>query len=137
MFNWQEFNQHAHKMLAYQSRTTIPVAYLRSAISRAYYYAYHLSLEYAENRLGHSMQTEKNRNPRKYTRMGSHQALITYLKNEPDTNIILLGAKLEGCKKARVDADYEDSPLPPINLRRAQRVFIEVGKIEHLIPTLP
>lgn len=94
-FEWLNFLDLAQML----SQSQDDEAALRSAISRAYYAAYHHWLGYAQTRRTNAFKHKKD-DP------ASHQSLISWFKQRPDEKDVIIGDALDEIKRTRVLADY-------------------------------
>jgi hypothetical protein len=86
----REFRRLAMKLVAVPK-----AAELRAAVSRAYYAAYHVSVDFVE-RLGFSI-----------AKLGAgHKQVQDYLWNSGDVEVVQIASKLRTLFSRRVDADY-------------------------------
>ncbi len=101
-FEWRSFIAVANRLLTLgeaERDTSVQEALLRSAVSRAYYAAYHESVRFAKQRLGFV--------PAKQAAAGSHLEVVEFLQKHPDLSRIGdLGDRLDLIRIARKQADY-------------------------------
>jgi uncharacterized protein (UPF0332 family) len=97
MFNWDDYLKLAKDLIIPDIQRKSDEACLRTAVSRAYYSAYHKALKYATKK-GYSRP-----------KINSHKALIDFLANDNDKEIKAISAKLSIIKKDRVRCDYDDN----------------------------
>jgi uncharacterized protein (UPF0332 family) len=96
MFTWSEFLR-----LASDTKGSRDEAALRTAISRAYYAAYHIVRHTVENRHG-----KRFRGP------SVHEQLWEFLRSEPglESDARIAGNRGLALRQLRTDADYEVNP---------------------------
>lgn len=123
MFDWSSYAKLAKSLEKYTKRSTIPEAYFRSAVSRAYYSSFHITEEYAKAKLSYIPP-----------RRSAHSALIIFLKRKTDPTLILLGQELEACRNNRTTCDYIASKN--INSSYVQSVFIKTDYINNTVKSL-
>lgn len=107
----------------------------RSAISRAYYTAYHLASTRAETRVG-----PYKRRPSKYSKFSTHAWCWQQFIDTNDTSCRQIGLDGNRMKKRRHAADYQTADIPNLNLE-AQRQITDAlqfqGDIAALAPQYP
>lgn len=94
MFDWEEYRQLAEKLHERDS-DALREASERTAISRAYYAAFHEALRYAPRRVQNA-------------RRDKHRRLIDHYKQAPSETERAVGRQLERLRDNRNAADYED-----------------------------
>ena len=136
MFSWNDYSIVATRLHKYSKiNSTMTEGFLRSAVSRAYYAAYHTVLDYAKSK-GYVERTYRSYLKGIGARdLGSHGVLIRFLLNDSDTNVNQLGAALDRCRYMRTECDYDDSVL--INDRYTTVACRSVDNILSLVSTLP
>lgn len=92
MFPYNEYLQ-----LAKQWATASDEASLRCSVSRAYYACFHLIKAFAE----------KDPNIHFSTDGIVHKQIVDFLKNNPDSNMKMLGIKQDRLRNRRTSCDYE------------------------------
>ncbi len=97
MFNWDDYLKLAKDLILPDIQRKSDEACLRTAVSRAYYAAYHKAKKYAIKKGYIPPQTD------------SHKALIEFLANDSDKEIQAISAKLSIIKKDRKRCDYDDN----------------------------
>lgn len=102
-FDWRNYHELAIE-LKKQAGTSpaMKEALLRASISRAYYSAYNVALEYAKQ-LGYV-------NPHVLPKIGIHDDLIQYFVSRIsiDEECRTIALRLDTCKSQRTSADYKD-----------------------------
>jgi hypothetical protein len=103
MFNWQDYYLLARELLSQADSSPIKEAMLRSAVSRAYYAAYHRACDYLRDVKKYpsdqDLQTDKNR---------SHQVIIDiFVSAVAPPEWKKIGKELWRLKDFRRRADYE------------------------------
>lgn len=136
MFSWNDYSIVATRLHRYSKiNSTMTAGFLRSAVSRAYYAAYHAVLDYAKNK-GYVERTYRSYLKGKGVRdLGSHGVLIRFLLNDSDINVNQLGTDLDRCRYMRTECDYDDSAV--INDRYTTVACRSVESILSLVNTLP
>lgn len=138
MFSWKDYSKVAKSLQKYAPvNSTVSEGFFRSAVSRAYYAIYHLSLEYAKSK-GYNERTYRNKLIKRANYRGgkgSHAVLIQYLLDDSDAKVNKLGTLLKTCKDKRSECDYEASVL--VNTRYVTIAFAHTDNILPLILTLP
>jgi len=131
MFDWKEYLNLAEQLTRVTIDTVSDEACLRTAVSRAYYAAFHIANDFAKNKDENLFKQVKNEtvidkkgNPR---RRGDHEVVIEFLMRNSDNNIMEAGVKLEGLKKERVRCDYYDNIKNIFAL--AQKVILETKDV--------
>lgn len=94
MFDWDEYLQLAEELHERDS-DFLREAGERTAISRAYYAAFHEALQYAPNRVRNAPRDK-------------HRKLIDHYKQAPTQTERAVGRQLERLRDNRNAADYED-----------------------------
>jgi uncharacterized protein (UPF0332 family) len=94
-FDWTDYHRLAYQWL---DEIELKEAYFRSAISRAYYFAFHDAVRY--------LVAAERFDPDRWT--GLHTVVINRFENSSDLNQRKIGAKLKRLRSHRVDADYYD-----------------------------
>ncbi len=121
MFDWQEYYLLAGELLSQADNNPRKEAMLRSAVSRAYYAAFHRACDYLKevNKYPARQEFESNRKE-------THRLLIDRFMgnpNRPEWNEI--GQMLYSLKDFRQKADYVTSV--------EKHVFRKIGKVEELV----
>jgi uncharacterized protein (UPF0332 family) len=96
-YNWTDYYELA-KQLGARAEITgeeLSEALFRSAVSRAYYAAYNLSLNYAKN-LGYEYSNQR----------GRHEDLIKFFGDRGDADSKIIALRLESCRDSRTIVDY-------------------------------
>lgn len=137
MFSWDDYIKVSKSLKKYAKvNSTVPEAFYRSGVSRAYYAAYHSALFYAINNRGYNERGYRTRlRTRGRKDLGSHGVLIQFLLDDFDPNVQLLGARLKNCRSKRVTCDYD--PNITVDDRYTEISFLETGSVQTLINTLP
>lgn len=103
MFDWQDYHLLARELLSVADSSSIKEAMLRSAVSRAYYAAYHRACDYLRevNEYPTDQDLQANRNR-------SHQVIIDiFIGNAARPGWKKVGKKLRRLKDFRRRADYD------------------------------
>lgn len=101
-YSWKHYYELAKELgeRAEVAGEILSEALFRSSVSRAYYSAFNLSLQYAKN-LGYEYSEQR----------GRHEDLIKFFGDRDDINSKTIGMRLGSCRDYRKVADY-DSKLP-------------------------
>lgn len=136
MFSWDDYIKVSKSLQKYAKvNSTVSEGFYRSAVSRAYYAAYHDALFYAINK-GYAERRYRNiLRARRLNDLGSHRVLILYLLDDSDPNAQLLGTRLQNCHNKRIECDY--NPNVSVDNRYTAILFTESDSIHTLIDTLP
>lgn len=102
-FEWGDYLKLAEALV--EAETT--EAYLRTAISRAYYAAFHAAKQRAEHTLNTSTP-----------RFRSHRWTIDFFLSSPRSHDRHIGRILQRLKKDRVKADYKERSVISIQMAR-------------------
>lgn len=123
MFDW-------YKYLELADQTLQPIgeeeAY-RSAISRAYYAAFHYSIHLCSIK---GINYTANLNS-----MSKHKAIIRELQNHSDLEIREIGRKLNKLFNKRNKSDYEDQPNldfvreTPLSIQRSEEIITKINEL--------
>ncbi len=119
-FDWREFFLLAHELRNEQLESK-----QRTAIGRAYYYAYNAAKIEAK-KLGF------NENDQSLRRMGLHQRLWSWCLNHNNPDLVILGDSGNTLKARRTSADYNTQPSPP-SLPTVQQQLDETRDFEVLL----
>lgn len=118
MFNWNDYLQFAREQAVRQEQSA-----LRSAVSRAYYSAYHHAKLYVRNRL-----PEVRIQPG----LGSHKQLWGVLQETQRTKVERnAGNKGDELRRLRTLADYEADH--PVNSQNARLAIDEAAHVLRLL----
>jgi uncharacterized protein (UPF0332 family) len=120
-FDWQEYYLLAGELLSQADSSSYKEAILRSAVSRAYYAAFHRACEYLEEVNEYPTRRQFEGNERE-----THRFLISIFENSRDRpEKREIGEKLHYLKNFRQKADYIKSV--------EKHVFRKRGKVEELV----
>jgi len=119
-FDWREFF-----LLAHELRNEPAESKQRTAIGRAYYYAYHAAKVEAK-KLGFNEDDPSLRN------MGLHQRLWRWCLNHNNPDMVTLGDAGNTLKARRTSVDYNALPSPP-SLPTVQKQLDETRDFEVLL----
>lgn len=117
-FDWREFFEFSKNIKNNPSVLGPKEAALRSAISRAYFSAYHYALDYAEE-IGY----------KRIDKGADHTGVLKYLSEYSDVKVIFLSNYLKKLHNYRLEADYDNklsmdsSRLVPIIINDAEQFF--------------
>ena len=103
MFDWEDYHLLARELLSLADSSSIKEAMFRSAVSRAYYAAYHRACDYLRevNEYPSDQDLQANRNR-------SHQVIIDiFIGNTARPGWKRIGKKLSRLKDFRRRADYD------------------------------
>lgn len=102
MFDWQEYHLLASDLLLKADNSDQKEAALRSAVSRAYYAAFHAAEDYLQ-KSGKYPSTSGNNAPA----VGSHNRVVNaFVGNASNPTWVNIGRRLRRLKDARHWADY-------------------------------
>lgn len=136
MFSWNDYSIVAARLQKYsKSNFTITEGFLRSAVSRAYYAAYHAALDYAKSKGYVEKQYRSHLKSSGVRDLGSHGVLIRFLLDDSAMNVKQLGTNLDTCRYWRTECDYNESTI--INDRYTTLARKSVDGMLSLINTLP
>jgi uncharacterized protein (UPF0332 family) len=123
--DWAEYLEFARDLVQQASSPSLhQEAMLRSAISRAYYCAYHAARHFI-NQQGARTASHYN----------SHEGVIRWYGEQPRRQYHAVAVKLGRLKDNRVNADYRPNFQPNVSL--AQTTVEEVDKVLAMISQLP
>lgn len=122
MFDWNDYFLLAQKLKENSSNSKIQNACLRSAISRAYYAAYNKASDFAKK---DGFQIPEGE--------GKQKALCDYLKLHPNLPMSFVGQKLDNCRKARTDCDYDQR----LEFDPSRKVTLVLQEVEYILSNLP
>lgn len=126
MFNWKEYLELAEQLETTPIGAVSDEARLRTVVSRAYYSAFHGAKGFAEKKDRQLFENIKGEVAQgqdgKPRRMGSHEAVIEFLKRDLDNNIKDAGLQLDSLKDNRKSCDYHDS-VKNINTLAPKAIF--------------
>ena len=123
--DWSEYLEFARDLVQQASSpSSHQEAMLRSAISRAYYCAYHAAHHFIDQQ-----------GARTASYYNSHEAVIRWYREQPHRDYWSIAVKLGRLKDNRVNADYR--PNFQSNVSLAQTTVEEVDKILDTIRRLP
>ena len=136
MFKWEEFIKVSKSLEKYAKvNSTVSEGFYRTAVSRAYYAAFHSSLSYAMYR-GYDEKMQRHILKRKkMPNAGKHKVLISFLLDDPHPQVKQLGLKLQSSHDYRIKSDYYGDIS--IDHRFVQLAFLYTDSIHDLIPKLP
>lgn len=100
-FGWKDFLSVANDF----SKKDLGEAYNRTGISRAYYAAYHVAADYA-NEKNLTQKVDVSGNP-----LGTHEQVWRGLQSSSDAQIRVAGSLGSSLKATRVKADYRKAPV--------------------------
>ncbi|MCK5061792.1 hypothetical protein KAR28_04525 [Candidatus Parcubacteria bacterium] len=112
MFSWNNYLKLSKEWKDIDNSNPLSEAYYRSAISRAYYFAFHRSKDFAIN--NGFIEDPKRGGDR-------HREIISYLKN---INKFDAGNYLEKLKKNRHTSDYDNDKNVDQRLVRTSLLFV-------------
>jgi uncharacterized protein (UPF0332 family) len=122
MFDWQDYYLLARQMLLQADNASYKEAVFRTAVSRAYYAAYHFACDYLKE-VGHYPTKQEIQ----ASRTESHQFLIErFIKNSAHPEWEKIGKKLITLKSFRHRADYE---------RLGTYMFTDINEMKEKIDT--
>lgn len=124
------FDFNSFLVLAAELAGRADAASQRTAISRAYYTAYHLANRRAEMKVG-----PYNGRPIKYSRFSTHAWCWQQFIDTNDQNCRQIGVDGDRMKKRRHAADYQPADIPNLNLV-AQRQITEAHQFQADIAAL-
>jgi uncharacterized protein (UPF0332 family) len=133
MFDWQDYYLLARELLSLAESSSLKEAMVRSAVSRAYYAAYHRACDYlrevGEYPSDQDRQTNENR---------SHQVIIkVFINGTARPGWKKIGKKLGVLKSFRRRADYEKSEANMFtNMSEMKERVDDAEKIIKLINSL-
>jgi uncharacterized protein (UPF0332 family) len=120
-FDWREYYLLAEELLSQADGSPRKEAMLRSAVSRAYYAAFHRACEYLREVNKYPTQQEFTS-----SRKETHRFLINIFANNPDyPEWRKIGDRLYSLKDFRQKADYARSV--------EKHVFRKRGRVEELV----
>ncbi|MCL4841263.1 MAG: hypothetical protein KJZ79_05460 [Bryobacteraceae bacterium] len=120
-FDWREYLRLAERL-----RQSGEEAALRTALSRTYYWVYHLSRLYAEEN-SYSERTAPGR--------GSHEKLWKWCEAQSDLRLKKLGFNGNRMRKLRNNADYNSMPIGGLG-DEVSRQLQRARECEKLVRTL-
>jgi len=121
MFDWQEYYLLAGELLSQADSSPRKEAMFRSAVSRAYYAAFHRACEYLREVNEYPTRQEFESRERE-----THRFIISIFKNNPDhPEWHKIGKELRSLKDLRQKADYVKSV--------EKHVFRKKRKVEEIV----
>jgi uncharacterized protein (UPF0332 family) len=121
MFDWHEYYLFAGELLSQADSSSYKEAMLRSAVSRAYYAAFHRACDYLR-----ALNIYPTRQQFEGSRRETHRFIISIFLNNPDhPEWDEIGQMLETLKNLRQKADYIKSV--------EKHMFRKTGVVEEII----
>ncbi|HWS84121.1 MAG TPA: hypothetical protein VN207_07650 [Ktedonobacteraceae bacterium] len=134
LFDWQDYYLLATDLLSQADNSPRKEATLRSAVSRAYYAAYHRACDYLREVNEYPTRQEFESRGRE-----THRFIISIFKNNPDyPERYKIGEELRSLKDLRQKADYAKSVEKHIfrKTERVEKIVDRAKKVIGLIDSL-
>jgi len=134
MFDWQEYYLLARELLSQADSSPHKEAMLRSAVSRAYYAAFHRACDYLRE-----VNEYPTRQQFEGSRRETHRFLISIFTNNPDyPERDKIGQMLDSLKDLRHKADYAKSVEKHVFRKksRVKEIIDEAKRVIDLIDSL-